>query len=42
MSSGRVKKYPGQSQVGLLFTPGQKYVWVGSGPSLDFADQTFI
>jgi len=36
MSSGRVKKYLGQSRVGLLFTVGQKYVRVGSGlgPSL--------
>jgi len=25
MSSGQVKKYPGQSRVGLLFTAGQKY-----------------
>jgi len=31
-SSGWVKKYPGQSRVSLLFTAGQKYVWVGSGP----------
>jgi len=30
LSLGRVKKYPGQSRVGLLFTAGQKYVWVGS------------
>jgi len=28
----RVKKYLGQSRVSLLFTAGQKYVWVGSGP----------
>jgi len=36
MSSGWVKKYLGQSQVGFLFTAGQKYVRVGSdqGPSL--------
>jgi len=27
--SGRVKKYPGQSRVSLLFTVGQKYAWVG-------------
>jgi len=32
MSLGWVKKYPGQSRVGLLFTAGQKYVWVWSGP----------
>jgi len=36
LSSGRVEEYLGQSWVGLLFTAGQKYVWVGSGqgPSL--------
>jgi len=32
MPSGRVKKYPGQSWVGLLFTTGQKHVWVRSEP----------
>jgi len=32
ISSGRVKKYPGQSQVSLLFTAGQKQARVGSGP----------
>jgi len=32
MSSGQAKKYPDQSRVGLLFTAGQKYVWVRSGP----------
>jgi len=32
ISSGRVKKYLGQSRVGLLFTAGQKYVRVWSGP----------
>jgi len=32
MSSGWVKKYPGQRQVSPLFTAGQKYIWVGSGP----------
>jgi len=32
MSSAWVKKYPGQSRVGLLFTAGGKYVRVGSGP----------
>jgi len=31
-SSGYVKKYPGQNWVGLLFTAGQKYVWVMQGP----------
>jgi len=31
---GQVKKYPGKSQVGLLFTVGQKYmVWLCQGPS---------
>jgi len=36
ISSGRVKKYLGQRQVGLLFTAGQKYarVGLGKGPSL--------
>jgi len=28
---GRVRKYPGQSQVGLLFTAGQKEAWLRSG-----------
>jgi len=32
ISSGQVKKYPGQRQAGLLFTAGQKYVRVGPGP----------
>jgi len=32
ISSGRSKKYPDQSRVGFLFTAGQKYAWVGSGP----------
>jgi len=32
ISSSHVKKYPGQRQVGLLFTTGQKYAWVGSWP----------
>jgi len=31
ISSGRVKKYPGQRQVSLLFTARQKYARVGSG-----------
>jgi len=31
-ASGRVKKYPGQTWVGLLFTAGQKYARVKSGP----------
>jgi len=30
--SGKVKKYPGQSQANLLFTTGQKYGRVRSGP----------
>jgi len=30
ISMGRVKKYLGQSHVGLLFTVGQKYAWVRS------------
>jgi len=32
ISSSWVKKYPGQTRVGLLFTAGQKYAWVGLGP----------
>jgi len=32
ISSGQVKKYPGQGRVCLLFTAGQKYARVGSGP----------
>jgi len=32
ISSGRVKKYLGQRQVSLLFTAGQKYAWIRSGP----------
>jgi len=32
IASDWVKKYPGQSRVGLLFTAGQKYARVGSGP----------
>jgi len=31
ISSGWVKQYPGQEQASLLFTTGQKYVWVGLG-----------
>jgi len=31
ISLGWVKKYPGQRQVGLLFTASQKYARVGSG-----------
>jgi len=31
IASGQVKKYPGQRRVGLLFTAGQKYAWVGLG-----------
>jgi len=27
------KEYPGQRQVGHLFTAGQKYAWVGRRPS---------
>jgi len=27
-----MKKYPGQRQVGLLFTAGQKHAGIGSGP----------
>jgi len=33
ISFGRVKKYLDQRQVNLLFTSGQKYAQVGSGPS---------
>jgi len=36
ISSGQVKKYSGQRWVSLLFTVGQNYAWVGSGPSLIF------
>jgi len=32
ISSGQVKKYPGQRQFSLLFTLGQKYARVGLGP----------
>jgi len=32
IASGWVKKYPDQSRVGPLFTAGQKYARVGSGP----------
>jgi len=32
ISTGWVKKYLGQRQVGFLFTAGQKYARVGSGP----------
>jgi len=32
ISSGWVKKYPDQRRVGLFFTAGKKYAWVGSGP----------
>jgi len=32
ISSGWVKKYPCQRRVCLLFSAGQKYAWVGSGP----------
>jgi len=31
ISSGCVKKYPGQSQVGLIFSADQKYARFGSG-----------
>jgi len=31
ISSGQVKKYSGQGQVGLLFTAGQKHARVGLG-----------
>jgi len=34
ISSGRVKKCPGQRRVGLLFTAGQKLARSGQGPSL--------
>jgi len=33
---GRVKKYPGQRQISLLFTTGQKYARVGSGSIASF------
>jgi len=33
ISSGWVKKYPGRRHVGLLFTAGQKYARVWSGPT---------
>jgi len=32
ISLGQVKNYPGQRQVGLLLTAGEKYARVGSGP----------
>jgi len=32
---GKVKEYPGQSQVGPLFNAGQKHAGVGSGPILN-------
>jgi len=32
IASGQVKKYLGQRRVNLLFTAGQKYAQVGSGP----------
>jgi len=32
ISLSQVKKYPGQRQIGLLFTGGQKYARMGSGP----------
>jgi len=32
MSLVRVKKYPGQRGVGLLYSPSQEYARVGSGP----------
>jgi len=31
ISSGRVKKYPGQREDGLFYTAVKKYAWVGSG-----------
>jgi len=36
ISSGWVKKYPGQRRIGVLFTAGQKYAQagLGQGPSL--------
>jgi len=34
VSSGQVKKYPGQGRVGPLFTAGKKYARVGSGIEL--------
>jgi len=45
ISSDCAKKYPGQRLVGLLFSAGQKYLWVGpvrvgSGPISDFFYQT--
>jgi len=34
ISLGEVKKYMGQWRAGLLFSVGQKYAWIGSGPIL--------
>jgi len=44
ISLGRVGNYPGQSQVGFLFTVGQKYAWVwaGQGPSLQSAQNMYV
>jgi len=43
ISSGQVKKYPGQRWVGLLFIVGQEYARVGSGPiSSDFTGSTSL
>jgi len=41
ISSGQVKKYPGQRRVSLLFTSGQKYARVRSGPHLYNPVMTF-
>jgi len=41
MSSFWVKKYLGQSRVGLLFTAGQKNVRFGSGPISSIQELTF-
>jgi len=36
ISTGRIKKYPVERRVGLLFTAGQKYACVRSGPICNF------
>jgi len=40
ISLGWVKKYPGQRHVGLLFSAGQKYAWVGSRSHLYLISNT--
>jgi len=42
ISLGRVKKYLGQRQVGLLFTAGQKYARVRLGPISSFVRRSCL